>query len=64
LIISTLIGSVGVGLTLIEYFYVLMLGRIILGFTAGSFGTIAIRFIYEYVPVKNQSVCIGIFCVS
>jgi MFS family permease len=61
--VAGLVGSVGAGLTLIENFYVLLFGRLILGLTGGSIGVIAIPFIYEYVPVNRQSECIATYLV-
>ena len=50
MILTSLIGSAGVGLTMIQNFYVLLVGRVILGFTSGSQGVIVVRMINEYVP--------------
>ena len=64
MILTSLIGCAGVGLTMIENFYVLLLGRIILGFTSGSQGVIVVRMINEYVPAAYLSLCFGIFVAS
>ena len=42
----------------------LLLGRIILGFSGGSLTVIGCRFIYEFVPVKRQNECIAFFFVN
>ena len=53
MIVTSLIGSAGVGLTMIENFYVLLLGRVVLGFTSGSQGVIVVRMINEFVPAAS-----------
>ena len=64
MILTSLIGSFGVGLTMIENFYVLLIGRIFFGFATGSQGVIVIRMINEYVPDSIASVCFGIFVAT
>ena len=61
MIFTSLIGCFGVGLTMIENFYVLLIGRIFFGFATGSQGVIVIRMINEYVPDSIASICFGIF---
>lgn len=64
MIIASLIGAVGSGIMLVENFYCLCLGRLMFGFTGGVYGVTIIRSIFEYVPVKWQSGCVGVFVVS
>ena len=64
IMLTSISGSIGVGLTMIENFYVLLLGRVIYGFTAGSQAGIVCRMIDEYVPATWQSACIGFFAAS
>ena len=51
----------GAGLTLIQNFYILVLGRIIYGFCAGSVSTIGVRMIVESVPPTWLSACMGLW---
>ena len=64
MIITSLIGIVGTGFTLIEVYTLLLLGRVILGFSAGTLGTIVIRMIGEYVPASKKSMCVGIYATA
>ena len=64
MIITSLIGIVGTGFTLIENYSILLLGRVILGFSAGTLGTIVIRMIGEYVPASKKSMCVGIYATA
>ena len=50
MILTSLLGCIGVGLVMIENFYFLLIGRVVIGFTSGSQGVIVIRMINEYVP--------------
>lgn len=64
MILTSFVGIVGVGLTMIENFYILLLGRIIFGFTAGSQGVIVVRMINENVPENYFSTCLGIYSTA
>ena len=64
LILTGLIGIFGVGLTLIENFYVLIFGRVIWGFAAGSHGAVIIRMIDEYMPARLASSCVGVYAMA
>ena len=63
MIMTSLVGITGVSLTMIENFYILLVGRVLLGFAAGSQGAIAIRMIGEYVPPDMKKYGVGIFMV-
>ena len=64
MILSNIIGIIGVSLTIIQNFYLLLLGRIIWGFSAGAQGVISIRMIGEYVPEHMAKYSVSIFTVS
>lgn len=64
MLLTTYLGVLGVSLIMIENFYVLLLGRVIFGFTAGSQACIVVRMIDEYVPQSIQSTCMGVFCAT
>ena len=64
MIFASTVGIVGVSLTLIQNFYLLLLGRIIWGFAAGAEGVISIRMIGEYVPAHMAKYSVGIFMIS
>ena len=51
LLLACCIGTVGVGLTLIENFYCLIIGRIIQGYASGLQTVATPRMIEEYVPI-------------
>ena len=61
MILMAIVGSIGVILTLIQNFYVLLIGRVIFGFAAGSQGVIVIRMIDDYAPENLKSICFGLF---
>ena len=63
MIMTSLVGITGVSLTMIENFYILLIGRVLLGFAAGSQGAIAIRMIGEYVPPDMRKYGVGIYMV-
>ena len=63
MILTSLVGVVGVSLTMIFNFYILLVGRVLLGFAAGSQGAIAIRMIGEYLPKHMRRYGVGIFMV-
>ena len=64
LLMCCLIGSTGIGITLIENFYMMILGRTILGFACGIQTVATPRYIEEYVPVHVYSACVGTYCFS
>ena len=53
MMIIAAIGIVGTGLTLIEQFIIFNIGRILLGFAAGSVGSVVIRMIVEFMPERR-----------
>ena len=55
LLLSCVIGLVGVFFTLIESIYFLLLGRVIFGFSVGMTTVIIPRFIEEMVPYEKLS---------
>ena len=63
MILTSLVGIAGVSLTMIFNFYILLVGRVLLGFAAGSQGAIAIRMIGEYLPKHMKRYGVGIFMV-
>ena len=64
MIISSLIGLVGVALTLIENFYVLNIGRLVFGFTSGCQAAVVVRMIDEYMPPRLTSTAMGGFAAT
>ena len=59
MILSSVIGIIGVSLTMIENFYVLIIGRIGFGVASGSQATLIIIMINEYVPARHLARCMG-----
>lgn len=64
LLLTSLIGSIGVGITMIEEFYLLLLGRLILGYAAGVYGAVVVRMINENVPPSWLSASMGVFTAT
>ena len=58
------IGMIGIGITLIENFYAMILGRTIYGFACGIQTVVTPRYIEEYMPVQIYSTCLGTYCFS
>lgn len=60
------VGLFGVGLNLagITRFYIMLIGRFILGFCNGLFGATVPRYIEEYLPLSYYTVGAVIFCVG
>ena len=64
MMLANMIGIIGVCLTLIQNFYLLLLGRIIWGFSAGAQGVVSIRMIGEFVPEHMAKYSVSIFTIS
>ena len=64
MMISSVIGIVGVTLTLVLNFYLFNIGRIMYGFAAGAQQTVGVRMIIEFMPLERQSTCIAIFSTA
>ena len=64
MLIMNLIGMSGVVLTLIQNFYLLLLGRVIYGTAVGVQSVCMPRYVEEYVPFRNYSLCIAIYAFS
>ena len=58
------IGIFGVGISLIENFYLMILGRTIFGFACGIQTVVVPRYIEEYIPVQVYSTCLSTYCFS
>ena len=64
LLMCCLIGIFGVSITLVENFYMMIIGRTIYGFACGIQTVATPRYIEEYVPVQIYSTCLGTYCFS
>ena len=66
LLLISAIGVIGVSIGLINItaFYVLIFGRITLGFCTGLFGATLPRYIEEYLPLSYYTIGALIFVVS
>ena len=53
MMLTSIIGIVGVSLTLVQEFYIFNIGRILYGFASGAQGTTVIRMIVEFMPEKR-----------
>ncbi len=61
MILSSILGIIGVALTMIENFYVLILGRILFGIASGCQGALTIRMINEFMPARLLGISMGGF---
>ena len=63
-LLMNLLGMVGVGMTLIENFWMLILGRVVYGLAVGVESVCMPRYVEEYVPLRRYSLCIALYAFS
>ena len=64
MLMMNLVGMFGVTMTLYQDIYMLLLGRIIYGIAVGVQSVCMPRYLEEYVPISNYSLCIAIYAFS
>ena len=64
LLMCCAIGMLGVGITLIEDFTAMVVGRTIWGFACGIQTVVTPRYIEEYIPVQVYTTCFGVYYFS
>ena len=64
MLLFNLVGIIGVSMTLIEDYWVLLLGRVIYGLAVGVESVCMPRYVEEYAPLRWYSLCIAIYAFS
>ena len=64
LIIASIIGIIGVSITIIECFYLIILGRLIYGLSCGLIAVAMPRYMEEVLPCNLMSMYAGYYCFS
>ena len=64
MLLFNLVGIIGVTMTLIQQYWLLLLGRVIYGLAVGVESVCMPRYIEEYVPLRKYSLCIAIYAFS
>ena len=64
LILAAIIGSIGAGITIIQRFYAIIIGRLIYGFSCGLIAITMPRVMEETIPGELVGVFGGLYCLS
>ena len=64
LILAAIIGSIGAGITIIQRFYAIIVGRLIYGFSCGLIAITMPRVMEETIPGELVGVFGGLYCLS
>ena len=64
MLIMLAVGIVGVSMTLIENFYMLIFGRVVYGLSVGVSSVCMPRYVEEFVPLHKYGICIALYAFS